>query len=107
GATFKYTVSDGHGSTGEGTITMNVVTQGGIGKGVTVSGGSATITFLGIPGIEYDLQRATVSVNGPYTTVTAAGTQIPATDGDGTFTFTDTTASGTIAFYRSIQHVEP
>jgi hypothetical protein len=101
GATFTYTVSDGQGGSATATVTINVVTPGGIAKEITVSGGTVTITFFGIPGFQYDLQRAT-SVDGPYTTLTAAGTQA-ASSTDGRFSFTDTVSDG-VYFYRSIQH---
>src|SRR6266568_950988 len=106
GATFKYTVSDGHGSTGEGTITMNVVTPGGIVKEVTVSGGTASIKLYGIPGIQYDIQRTTDLVH--WTTLTPSTGVTP--DADGSFSLTDNfsdllpSPAPSSAFYRSIQH---
>ena len=96
-----YTISDGYGGAASGTITVNVVAVGGIAQSITVTNGVATIHFFGIPGFQYDLQRAT-SVNGTYSTVTAAGTQTAASDGQ--FSFTDSSAPSGGAYYRSIQH---
>jgi hypothetical protein len=97
--TIAYSISDGTGGTANGTITITVAAAGGTAQTITVSGaGTANIKFFGIPGIQYNLQRAT-SVGGPWTTI--AG---PTTAGsDGSFSFSDTPGNGTW-FYRSIQN---
>ncbi len=99
GATFTYTVSDGQENTATKTVTIHVVTPGGLAKSIEVTGGTVTITFFGIPGFTYALQRST-TVDGTYTTVEAAGTNTAAANGK--FTFTDTVSNGSY-FYRSIQ----
>ena len=99
--TFTYTVSNGiHAATG--TITVAVAPLGGIARAVSVSGGTATVRFFGLPGLAYDVQRTT-SLSGPveWTTLTAT----PLTPGaDGAFDFTDPAAPGASAYYRSLQH---
>ena len=72
--TFTYTVSDGHGGTGQGTVTINVVTPGGIVNVVPVSGGTASIKLYGIPGVSYDIQRTINLIN--WTTLTPASSII-------------------------------
>ena len=98
---FTYTVSNGAG-TATGTLTVKVVASGGIAKTVTVSGGTATIKFFGIPGFQYDVQRTT-SLTEPVTWTTLTTTAL--TPGaDGSFSFTDTSAPNGTAYYRSTQH---
>ena len=104
--TFTYTVSDGHGGTGQGTVTINVVTPGGILNVVPVSGGTASIKLYGIPGVSYDIQRTINLIN--WTTLTPASGVTP--DADGSFGLTDNfsdllpSPAPSSAFYRSIQH---
>jgi hypothetical protein len=98
---FTYTVTNTVNNTATHFITVNVATApGGTAKTLSVSGGTATIKFFGIPGIQYDVQRAT-SVNVPWTTLTTTPLE-PGTDGS--FTFTDTSAPEGSAYYRSVQH---
>ena len=99
GATFTYTVSDGQGNTDTKIVTLHVVTPGGVAQSIVASGGTVQITFFGIPGFTYALQRS-MTVDGTYTTVEAAGTQTAAANGK--FTFTDEVSNGSY-FYRSIQ----
>ena len=80
----SYTVNDGWGGTNTGYINIVVnpfVT--GQNATVTVSGSSASLTFYGIPGYTYTVQRAT-AVNGPWvniaTTTVGAGGTINVTD---------------------------
>lgn len=81
------------------TITILVTTAGGIAMTPIVSGTIATIDFAGIPGYQYDIQRA-LSPAGPWTnqppTVTA-----PA---NGLFQYVDDPVPLPSAFYRLIQH---
>ena len=98
---FTYTVSNGSGSA-TGTITVNVAPSGGIANTVTVSGGTATIKFFGIPGYQYDVQR-TISLTEPVTWTTLTATPLaPGTDGS--FTYTDSSAPNGTAYYRSLQY---
>ena len=98
---FSYTVSDGNGGTASGMVTVNVASVAGAAQSITVIGTTATVHCFGIPGYQYDLQRSD-SVDGTYSTVTAAGTQTAA--GDGRYSFTDSSAPSGGAYYRSIQH---
>ncbi len=84
-----------------GTITINVVEVAGNPESVTVTGKSASMSFSGIPGSQYDVQRSTDLVT--WTTITT--TPITAPTG-GTFTYTDSFV-GTApiaAYYRLVQH---
>jgi hypothetical protein len=72
-----------------------------IATSITASGGTVKIEFLGIPGLQYDLQR-TPLVTGTYTNIPAAGTQTAAAS-NGNFSFTNSPGTGTF-FYRCIQH---
>jgi hypothetical protein len=97
---FIYTVSNGSG-TATGTITVTVAASGGLAKTITVSGGTATIKFFGIPGFQYDVQRTT-SLTEPVTwTTLPASLRTPGADGS--FTYTGSAPNGT-AYYRSLQH---
>jgi hypothetical protein len=99
--TFTYTVSDGNGGSNTGTVTINVVTPGGIAKNLTVDGGSVTVKFFGIPGILYDIER-TPNLDEPITWEKIATSVAPGPDGS--FGLTDTSAPSPSAYYRSIQH---
>jgi autotransporter-associated beta strand protein len=57
--TFTYTVSDAQGGSATGLITINVVPGAGGPQSITVSGGVATVSFAGIPGYAYLVQRST------------------------------------------------
>ncbi|MCP5523945.1 MAG: cadherin-like domain-containing protein [Verrucomicrobiales bacterium] len=99
---FPYTINDGRGGTATGTVTVEVVPAGGIAGTVSVSGEAATLTFLGIPGFEYDIQRTT-RLTSPitWTTLTAASPLSPSADGS--FAFTDSPTPEGTAYYRSVQ----
>ncbi len=57
---FTYTVTDGLGGAATGTIFVNVVPATGQNTGtITISGGQTTVTFVGLPGYMYVVQRAT------------------------------------------------
>ncbi|MGD0537473.1 MAG: Ig-like domain-containing protein [Verrucomicrobiota bacterium] len=104
GDTFTYHISDGHGGTATGTVTVTVATPGGLALSIVASGGTVTITFFGIPGLEYDLQRATsLGPAPPANWATLPNPTQTASSSDGEFTFSDTPGSGTF-FYRSLQH---
>ena len=89
-----------------GTIYVVTAASRGAVSTITVSGGSVTVKFFGIPGLEYDIQRTT-DLTQP---VTWTRLENPANEGtgsfspgaDGSFTFTDTLGDGT-AYYRIVQ----
>ena len=108
-----FNLSDGHGGTTTGTVYVNMIGSqpGGASGSISVSEGVATVKVFGIPGFQYDVQRAT-SLNGPWTTLTSApplNATPPFTAGsDGSFTFTDNYsdlggAPGS-AYYRTVAH---
>jgi hypothetical protein len=80
----NYTISDGL-STTAGVINITVSTSQSVGGGVAVAlvGNSATVTFAGIPGSQYEIQRAT---NVLAAWVTLYTTNAPS---NGVFQYTD------------------
>ena len=97
----NYTIGDGQGGTAAGLITITVSTNpvAGTPQSITVSGGSATVNFAGIPAYQYEIQRSTNFVDW----VTVLTTNAPAS---GLFMFTDSFAdlggtSPATAFYRT------
>ena len=73
------------------------------GGSVTMSGGAATMRFLGVPGIQYDVQLTTdLTKPASWTTLTSGNPLTPGADGS--FCFTDCSASNSAAYYRSVQH---
>ena len=100
--TFTYTISDGHGGTANNTVSIKVLSPGGVARSVTVTNGLVTVKFFGIPGVQYDVQRAsspaasyeeweTVSVS-PFTPTA-----------DGSFVYQGSAPNGAW-FFRSKQH---
>lgn len=97
---FTVTVADIHNSTVQGTISVNVGTPPGSGGQGTNSpvltplpGGDMAISFQGIPGRSYQIQRSTDLSNWtPMTTVQAAA--------NGAVTYTDEDPPQPSAFYR-------
>jgi fibronectin-binding autotransporter adhesin len=91
----NYTVTDGNGGTNTGLI--NIVANTGSVTGqqatITVSGGTATMNFAGIPGDAYYVQRSTDL----STWTTISTNPAPA---NGVFQFIDNSPPGTSAFYR-------
>jgi hypothetical protein len=82
-----------------------IVAAGGVAQTITVSGGAATINFYGIPGIEYDVQRATsLGPSPPPDWITINSSPLTASENDGAFGYTDSSAPNGTAYYRSIQH---
>lgn len=78
-----YTVTDGFGGTNSATITITAEAAiFGQNASVTVSGSTATVSFVGIPGYSYSVERSTNLVN--WATITT--TNAPANGG---FNFTD------------------
>jgi len=99
-----YTVSSANGCSTSAYIDLVIVPPGGIAQTITVSDGTATISFYGIPGFQYDVQRAT-SLGPPanWTTITI-GSPLTASPNDGSFTCTDDSAPNGMAYYRAMQH---
>ena len=93
---FNYTVSDGFGGTNSGVITLTAGSSGGVTGQVnsfTVSGGVANMTFTGIPGYPYNVQRSTDLT----TWSTIWTTNAPS---NGLFQFNDNSAPTPSAYYR-------
>jgi hypothetical protein len=94
---FTYTVTDGFGGTNSATITLNVDTTPVIGQSqiASVSGSTATLTFAGIPGLSYTVQRSTnvnfIPSDALLTTNAPAG---------GVFEFIDGSAPTPNGYYR-------
>ncbi len=99
-----YAVSSASGCSTSAYIDLAIAVPGGIAQTITVSGGTATINFYGIPGFQYDVQRAT-SLGPPanWTTITT-GSPLTASLDDGSFSYTDDSAPDGTAYYRSMQH---
>ena len=100
---FTYTVQNSVGDTASATLTVNVVAAGGFARTITVSAGTATVKFFGIPGLQYDVQRTT-SLAEPVTWATLTTGSPLTPDPDGSFTHTDASAPNGTAYYRSLQH---
>jgi adhesin/invasin len=99
GATFTYTVSDGHSGTDTKTVTINVVKPGGIAQAISYNAGGVTIRFAGIPGISYDVQRSATSDFASFSTQLTTNAP-PA----GVFSYTDSSPLNLTGFYRLMQH---
>lgn len=95
---FTCFVADGYGGTNSATITLNAVSPAsstGQVATLTVTGGVASMTFLGITGFTYNVQRATNDVTGPWFTIWT--TNAPT---GGAFQFDDPSATSPCAYYR-------
>jgi hypothetical protein len=96
---FSYTVSDGQGGTASANVVVNLNTTslfGQSGPGINTTGGAPTLTFAGIPGYRYSIQRAT-DAGFTQNVATVLTTNAPP---NGVFHFTDATAPSPQAFYR-------
>jgi hypothetical protein len=94
---FSYSITDGFGGYATNTITVTVITPGGVVKIAQPAGESITLNLAGIPGVAYDIERSTDMSNWTVVgTVTA-----PA---HGVFSFTDTNPPQPSAYYRMKQH---
>src|SRR5207253_10026173 len=62
-----YTGSGTNGCSTSASIGLSIAAPGGIAQTISSSGGSVTVNFAGIPGYQYDVQRAT---NVSFTNVT-------------------------------------
>jgi N-acetyl-anhydromuramyl-L-alanine amidase AmpD len=96
---FTYTVSDGRGGFGSGNVLVEVRSSGqGSGNVLTPTpiAGGWRVTFAGIPGRTYTLQRAE-ALNGPWLSLG------PVTVGPGGLaTYADTNAPPAGAYYRTV-----
>jgi len=95
---FTYFVADGYGGTNSAVITLNSsspASSTGQVTSLTITGGVASMTFLGIPGFTYNVQRATNDVSGPWFTIWT--TNAPA---GGAFQFDDSGVTAPSAYYR-------
>lgn len=93
---FTYTVTDGFGGTNTAAITLTAGSSNGLGGQVnvfTITGGSANLSFVGIPGYRYNVQVSTNLAD--WSTVWS--TNAPA---GGAFDFTDSAAPQPTAYYR-------
>jgi hypothetical protein len=101
GDTFTYTLSDGHGGTAFGTVTVNIVVDNSTAQNITkietLGDGSKRVTFGGIPGRTYRVQ--TTDSLAPANWVDRA--TVPA-DALGQFQFTDPPPLPLTRFYRSV-----
>ena len=101
-----YTVCGANGCATTANIDLTIVAPGGIAQTITVCGGTAISHFYGIPGLQYDVQRATSLGPRPpadWTTITP-GSPLTASANDGSFTYTDSNAPTGTAYYRSLNH---
>ena len=100
-----YTVSGANGCSTSANLDLVIVAAGGFAQTITVSGGAATINFYGIPGVQYDVQRATsLGPSPPADWSIINGSPLTASENDGSFAYTDSSAPNGTAYYRSIQH---
>ncbi len=100
--TFTYTISDGHGGTAEGTVTVNIKTDDStgsnqIGSIQNLGSGVYRITFGGIPGRSYTIQYTTSLIH-PIDWQTL-GTSIAGPSG--TIIYDDNSGSP-LRFYRTV-----
>jgi len=95
---FNYSISDGRGGAATGAIQITLVsTSGGLIQSITPPGeGGVTITFAGIPGFPYTVQRAS-DPGGPW--IGMHSTNAPPA---GVFTYTDLSPPPISAYYRLI-----
>ena len=92
---FDYTVSDGI-ATATATITITTTTTYGTAVGITNGVAGVTVTFAGIPGFNYVIERAPDVNEGPWTTL--LNTNAPA---NGLFSYTDTDPPSPTGYYRT------
>ncbi|PWU11254.1 MAG: hypothetical protein C5B50_23755 [Verrucomicrobia bacterium] len=95
---FNYTVADGHGGSASAYVLVTVAPanqqSANMLPPIIISGGYE-VSFLGLPGYTYSLQRAS-SVTGPWTTLATI-----TTDSNGLGTYADTNPPPGSAFYRT------
>ena len=107
---FQYSVSDGFGGTVTGTVTISIdPTVTGQQASINVMSGTATMTFYGLAGYHYAVQRSLDGMsNWTDILVTSAGNAVDNTGGfsvitapaAGAFTVVDSLVSNGSVFYR-------
>jgi N-acetylneuraminic acid mutarotase len=98
---FTYQVSDGAGASATGSVVVTVASTSGPplpSSSISLSGGTATIAALGIPGYTYVLQTTT-NLSGPWWPI---GTNT-ASVADGSLLFSDPNATNAQQYYRTAQ----
>ncbi|MBN2506877.1 MAG: cadherin-like domain-containing protein [Verrucomicrobia bacterium] len=96
---FSYTVTDALGDTTTGQVVVHILAAHPGGKGVSAvpGGGVALVTFIGIPGFTYTIER-TLAVPGGWEAIGTA-----TADATGTVSFTDPNPPAGMAFYRLLK----
>jgi hypothetical protein len=95
---FTYTVSDGFGGTNSATVSIVMSTNSVFGQSspsINTTGGSATLSFAGIPGFSYSVARSTNVTFVPFDIIWT--TNAPS---GGVFDYTDSAPPQPAAFYR-------
>jgi hypothetical protein len=118
GDSFSYTINDGHGGSVSGTVTITINNNvTGQPPGINLIGSTPVLSYFGIPGYHYVVQRSynDLSHFSDVTTITAANVTPSGTSVDsngvitapsiGAFTVTDTTTppDGTSAVYYQLR----
>ncbi len=96
---FPYTISDGRGGSAVGTVVVDVYPADGSGLRLTSalrSGADMDLTFAGLPGRTYVVQRA-LEVTGPWTNILSS-----VADPLGNVSCRDTNSAPSKAFYRTV-----
>jgi autotransporter-associated beta strand protein len=97
---FTYTVANANCSK-SGTITVNVVKEGGVAKSITVVDGMVTIVFAGVPHVLYDVERKHY-IGDSWTAVSTGPYEAPDA---GVWTYVDDPAPWSDSgYYRLKQH---
>lgn len=100
---FTYTITGPNGCTGIGTVTIQMLTSvtGGQVQTINVSGNSVTVNFMGVPGYNYQVQRATtLEGSGDWGDVGSPIIAPSTGPAPGLFNYTEAGTSGTTAYYR-------
>jgi autotransporter-associated beta strand protein len=95
--TFTFDISDGHGGTTTGTVTVHVGAVTGQQDATirTDGGGGIILTFYGVADTSYKIQTAT-DPNGTWSDVIT----LPATNDTGVINYTDSIGAGQSAYFR-------
>ena len=105
---FHYTMSDGHGGIAAGTVSISInTTVTGPQANISVNSGAATMTFYGIPNYHYAVQRSSdlstwtdIMVTSSASVDNSLNYSVVTAPVGGAFTVTDSSATGTSAYYR-------
>jgi hypothetical protein len=100
--TINYTVADSSTPAviSSSTITVNVTNAVSAASNISSTGNSVVITFAGIPGYNYVVERSSDMINGPWSPVTGSETTAPSS---GIWTFIDSSPPNP-SFYRLRQN---